>query len=267
VVVSNQLLASKLLPLVRILRSRVCLVLKLQPLALAVHNLALNLHLGNLGSVNRQDSQIYSEEASKQLHLDSSNSNLQGCLDNSNRLQEGLALELLVSSLRLKQLQHCVEEASNNLLCLEPSHQLEEETFSVILNQVLVLVHPANRLGVLVSSKPLQGLSLVEQLQISQHSQQLFLVRNHSNNNLQRDRYLEHSLPEVIYSGARHHLVQTRLLLRLAACSEQLLLVVPHSSQLQEASLGVPLEPDNRQHLQEVFSGSLSKPNLKACFL
>jgi len=136
VVVSNQLSASKLLPLVRTLRSPVCLVLKLQPLALAVHNQELNLHLGNLGSVNRQDSQIYSEEASKQLHLDSSNNKQQGCLDNSNRLQEGLALELLVSSLRLKLLQHCLEVASNNLLCLEPSHQVEEEPFSVILNQV-----------------------------------------------------------------------------------------------------------------------------------
>ena len=128
-------------------------------------------------------------------------------------------------------------------------------------------MHPGNRLGELVSSKPLQGLSLVEQLQISQHRLQLFLARNHSNNNQQRDRYLDHRQPEVIYSGARHHLVQMRLLLRLVVCSEQLLLVVPHSSQLQEASLGEALEPDNRQHLQEVFSDSLSKPNLKACFL
>ena len=138
-VVSNQLLASKLLPLVRTLKSPVCLVLKLQPLPL-VHLQPLN-HLANkvLCSVNRQDRQpIYSEDSSNKHHnLDnSSNNQLKGSLDNSHRLQH-LEVQLLVS-LKHKQHSHCLE-ASNKLqvrVCLDLNQQLElQEDFSEIINQ------------------------------------------------------------------------------------------------------------------------------------
>ena len=138
--VNNKRLASNLRPLVKTLRNLCLVVLKLQPLPL-VHLQPLN-HLANKVqcSVNSQDRQrIYSEDSSNKHHnLDnSSNNKLKGSLDNSHRLQH-LEVQLLVS-LKHKQHNHCLEEASNKLqvrVCLELNQQLElQEDFSEIINQ------------------------------------------------------------------------------------------------------------------------------------
>jgi hypothetical protein len=129
-------------------------------------------------------------------------------------------------------------------------------------------VRPANKLEVSVSSRTLQEIFLVELLPISQHSRLIFLAGQHRLSNQLQEGYLEHSQPEVISSVEVYPRSELQLQLPLRnqpVFLEQLLLVVPHSSQLQVAlaCLEAALELDNSQ--QQVFS-RLSPNNPQACF-
>jgi hypothetical protein len=123
----------------------------------------------------------------------------------------------------------------------------------------------ANRLGVSLSNRILQGLSLAELPPISQHNLlQVFLAQQHNNNQLED--YLERRqvriLSSVVVVG---HLEQMQLpLKRQVVSSEQLLLVALNNSLLQVAYLEVVSVQDNR--LLGVFSDSHNKLNPQACF-
>jgi hypothetical protein len=98
----------------------------------------------------------------------------------------------------------------------------------------------ANRLGVSLSNRIRQALSLVGQpLPINQHRQELSLedLHRYNNSNQQQEEvYLEHSQQVALSSEALEahpHLGQMRLLLkRQVVYSEQLLSVGAHSRQL-----------------------------------
>ena len=125
----------------------------------------------------------------------------------------------------------------------------------------------ANRLVVLVSSRTLQEIFLVEPLPISQHSRLIFLALQHRLSNQQQG-YLEHnqqgvaSSVEVQARSGRQPQLQLR---NQPVFLVQLLLVVPHSSQLQGllAYLEAASELDNSQ---QVFSRLSNPNNPQACF-
>lgn len=122
----------------------------------------------------------------------------------------------------------------------------------------------ANRLGVLLSNRILRGPSLVELPLASQHNPpQVFLARQHSNNQLQD--YLERRQLRILSSVVEVHLEQTQLpLKRQLVYLELLLLVAHHNNLLQVAYLEVVSVPDNR--LLAVFLDSSNKLNPQACF-
>jgi len=98
-------------------------------------------------------------------------------------------------------------------------------------------VRLANKLEVSVNSRTRQEIFLVEPPPISQLNRLIFLAGQHRlSNHLQG--YLEHSQPEVISSAEVHPRSERQPQLPLRnqpVFSVQLLLVVPHSSQLQVA--------------------------------